>query len=250
MASKHRVVKAPWRGKYVWVKKAIADKSSFVHRLQKSLSKVVSLPFLKPTVNKGGAAALRHEAGHIAVFRSAGFKAPEVLAISDHWIVLEDLGPVIDTEIKTATDMTPQKLSRIVGDCAEEIARLHKSGHSHGRCKLNDLVRLENGGIGFIDFEESTEEIPLPARQARELWLFSMSAARYLPMNDNLIADAMTAYKKIYSSEEIFAELRRFLRFAKPFTVIMAPFAKVMGGDAYRAHAATRKLLVLAEQGL
>lgn len=248
--SPYRVRKIFWRGKTLWVKKATGDKSTAWHVSQRVLSFLLPLETLKSTVSKGGAEALLHETVRIEEFRKARFVVPEVVGLSERWLILEDMGTVIDTEIKTTPDMTPEKLSAIGKECAVAIASLHKAGLCHGRCKLNDLVRLPDGRIGFIDFEENAANIPLKARQAREFWLFSTSLARYLPMQQDLLKDAVAAYLQIHTDPAMLAELKKLLNFLRPFVAALSPFRKIMRGDAARAHDATRELLLLAKNRL
>lgn len=228
LSSPHRVVKVAWGDRFVWIKKSASDKSFFQRLLGRSCD-------------------LRQEAEHIEQFRAAGFAAPEMLAISDDWIVLEDLGTILDTEMKTMQDPAPEKLSKAACDCAIAIAQMHKAHLSHGRCKLNDLVRLQDGGIGFIDFEESADHVPLPRRQAREIFFFSMSLARYMPLCPDIIKEAFVAYRRVYGAPEVFAELQKLLKKLRPLAVMFMPFRKLLRGDPARAYEATRELLFLAE---
>src|SRR5687768_16875054 len=103
--SPHRVRKVFWQGRTVWVKRAAAGHSRARRAVQKALALLMPVAALKPAAAAGGAESLRHEAERIAVFRAAGFDAPGVLGLSERWMILEDLGVVIDTEIKTAPDM-------------------------------------------------------------------------------------------------------------------------------------------------
>lgn len=248
-ASPYPVVPVSWRNTRVWVKKAKPRKSAMMQGLRKILSSLIPVPVLRPSVSPGGGNGLRAEAARMAEFRAAGFRVPDVLFVSDECLILEDLGVIVDTELKVSPGMTSSAIAAIAEECAREISRLHKKGLSHGRCKLNDLVRLKGGGIGFIDFEENPENMPLAARQARELWLFSMSFSKYLPHSPNAVRLALAAYRDAGAGDGVMEELKKFLRVLKPVVAVLSPFARLLGGDAGRAYAGTRELLLLAEEG-
>lgn len=248
-ASPYPVVPVPRQGGRVWVKKAKPDKSAAGLCVKKALSFLIPFAVLRPSTGPGGGAALRAEAARMAEFRAAGFRVPEVLYVSDECLILEDLGVIVDTELKVSPGMTSAVIANVAVECALEISRLHRRGLSHGRCKLNDLVRLRDGGIGFIDFEEYPEGMPLAARQAREIWLFCLSLSKYLPQSPNAIRLAVAAYREAGAGEGVMEELKKLLRVLKPATALLSPFASVLGGDAKRAVVGTRELLLLAKEG-
>lgn len=235
--SPDRVARFAWNGQVLWVKKAIPAKSTGWHRLQNTISKLIPLAILRPTVSSGGAAGLELEAARIRRFSEAGITVPQVLGVNERWILLEDLGDLVEGLLKR----DDSSLEDTVADCTRAIARLHKAGLAHGRAKLNDLVRLEDGSIGFIDFEENLDAsgIPLAALQARDLWLFSCSLARFAPSDPEIIGKASAVYFSNNDDEAVHAELLKLLRVVTPVRVLLSLVAQHLKGDVLRAYLAT-----------
>lgn len=244
-----RIGKAEWNGKTIWVKKAVPPKMTVWNRMQLGISKLAKMPILRPTTNPGGKEGLAIEARRIEKFHEAGFIAPAVLGLTDEWIVLEDLGEMVERKLQKDKALMPSDVRRIVLQCAEAVATLHKSGNVHGRAKLNDLVLTPDGSIGFIDFEEDLENcgIPLETLKARELWLFLCATARFAAKCPRITEEALAAYLAIANEAETLRELKKLLRFLRPCKVIVSPFISLMKGDVQRAYLATSVLLSAPE---
>lgn len=245
----HRVIPLQWQGRKVWVKKPVADKTRFWHYAQLLAAKVI--PALQKTVSRGGFQALQAEALRIKTFRAAGFSVPDVLALDTRGLVLRDMGVIIDTELKVDTAQTAEKIQRTISDCARLVARLHRLSLTHGRCKLNDIVRLPDGSLGLIDFEEDLSILRPAVAQAREFFTFCTSAVRYVDQTESLMHVIVAAYREEYPQSAIWGELPRMLAIARPLLLVTRPFAGILKGDIGRSLAASRLLLaILAEEGL
>lgn len=246
-AHPHRVIPLQWQGRKVWVKKPVADKTRFWHYLQLLVAKII--PALRKTTCLGGFPALKAEALRIETFRAAGFAVPKVLAVDARGLVLGDMGIVIDTEIKTDKEQSAEKLRKTISYCARLVARLHRAGLTHGRCKLNDIVRLADGSLGLIDFEEDISGLPQTIAQAREFFTFCASSARYTGQAADLMSVIVAAYRQEYPESAIWGELSSTLRKAKPLLVLTRPFADARQDDIGRTLRAARLLLaILAEE--
>jgi len=242
-SAKGRVSKISWQGKTLWVKKAVPNKAKAWHQLQRGAALLLPMPILRATTSTGGPEGLQHEAVRIEEFTKAGFRAPRVWGLTDDYIVLEDLGMMAEKKLRTQ----PQSFEADVAACAALVARLHKAGLAHGRAKLNDIVFQEDGGIGFIDFEEDVygANIPLPALQARDIWLFSCSLARFAPQDAAVVEKAFAVYRAGNEDAAVFAELKKLLSALRPFQKLMKPLIPHMARDVQRAYAATLSLTAL-----
>ncbi len=238
---KWRTAKLEWQGQQIWLKKSVPPKGTGWTSLQRLLASLISLPILRPTANPGGAEGLRIEVWRSAEFRRAGFIVPEILGQGDDWIAMSNLGEMVERKMQKDTTMDDAARHALICRCAVALAETHKVGLSHGRGKLNDFVLTPDNKIGFIDFEEDvdTSGIPLPDRQAREIWLFSCSAARF---GNDAAEKGWEAYRAVYHDKAVTVSLRRFLKLLAPLLVMARPFRSLMKGDAARAFEGTAVL--------
>lgn len=238
---KHRITKAEWQGRSVYIKKSVPPKASSWNKLQGIIAVVTNTPALLPTTSPGGVVGLRIEAWRIAEFRRAGLKAPEVLALTDNWIVLEDMGTMVEFKLQRDPALTPADITRIILHCARAVAEMQRAGLAHGRAKLNDLVYQPDGGIAFIDFEEDLDaaSIPLPDMHAREIYLFLCSVARFERVVPGIVEEAYDEYLDVYSSKKVAKALKRIVGLASPFRYFVWPFHRKLKGDVGRAYIAT-----------
>jgi len=243
--TQQRISKIEWQGKIVWVKKPVPPKATKWNKLQYLFTLLLRLPILRPTTSPGGAEGLRLEAWRIEELRRAGFPTPEVLGVTDDWILLSHLGDQIDRKLQQDTTLQPVDIADIVCDCAEAIAKLHKAGYVHGRPKLNDLILMKDGNIAFVDFEENIDSggMSLVALQARDLWLFLCSAARFENRYPGIVTEAYDSYLEINDNKKVRRELRRLLSVLRPLRYLFWPFHKILGGDFERAFIATTSLI-------
>ncbi len=237
-----RVRPEVWRGCPIWIKKAVPPKATIFHNFQRFFSPLIPVAAFRPTVSSGGAAGLRHEAARISVLQAAGFRVPEVLAISADWIVLSDIGVTVDRFLNSQESLTPHLVRETVQACARELARLHLAGLCHGRAKLNDFIYAPDGRIGFIDFEEDVSALPPGAVQSREIWLMLAGVSRYSLLAPDVMASTFAAYREVRGSAD-FSELRRMLQALKLFRMCVYPCRWLLSDDVNRAYKATDFLL-------
>lgn len=238
---KWRTAKLEWQGGQIWLKKSVPPKGTGWTKLQQLFAGIIGLPILRPTPNPGGAEGLRIEVWRSAEFRRAGFIVPEILGQGEGWIAMSDLGEMVERKMQKDKDMDVAARHALICRCAAALAETHKAGLSHGRGKLNDFVLTPDNKIGFIDFEEDVDAsgIPLPDRQAREIWLFSCSAARF---GKDAAEKGWEAYWAVYQDATVINSLQRFLRLLAPFAMLAKPFRGWMKGDAARAFDGTAVL--------
>jgi len=237
-----RVARIDWNGEKLWVKRAVPDKRKLWHRCQSVLARALPLPILRPTTSPGGSAALVREAERIIRFQEAGFSAPTVIAVTPGWLLLSDLGQQLDHRLNHDGGVTDSVLAAEVTEAAEAIATMHKAGLAHGRASLRDIVRTPQGALGFIDFEEEVEGLPLTVAQARDLWLFACSVARHENRVPGIGDDMLKTYFAIYDDAGMQRELRNLLALLRPATGLMRPFERRLRKDVLHGYRATRTL--------
>lgn len=240
--SSDRVRAEMWQGQKVWVKKATSSKATTFHAIQRSLARLIPIEAFQPTVSLGGAAALRSEASRIKVLKELGFRVPEVLAVTDRWIVLSDIGESLDKHLHASHKPSVDEIYSVIRSCAHQLALLHLAGQYHGRAKINDFVYSPDKGIGLIDFEEDLSSMTPDAVQAREIWLFLGSVSRYSATNPDIIDVAYEAYRQTRGTINP-QELRRMLRVLRFFKILTTPFLPLLSNDVKRAYAATCYLI-------
>lgn len=239
---KWRTAKLEWQGRDIWLKKSVPPKGTGWTKLQRFFSSITPLPILRPTANPGGAEGLRIEVWRSNEFRSAGFITPEILAQGDNWIAMSDLGEMVERKMQKDATMDDAARYALICRCAVALAEVHKAGLSHGRGKLNDFVLTPDNKIGFIDFEEDVDGsgIPLADRQARELFLFSCSAARF---GKDAVEKGFLAHQAVYHDPAVIKSLERFLHLLWPIVAMMGLVRPLLKGDTARAYDATVVLL-------
>lgn len=237
-----RVRRASWRGRAIWIKSAVRSKSTIFHKIQSFFSLLIPIAALQPTVNRGGKQALEQEARRIAELSDAGFRVPEVIAISDEWLVLSDLGITLHALLLGDETPSPTFVLTAVKACSRELGLMHRAGFYHGRAKLNDFVWTPDGQIGFIDFEENVSALSPESIQAREIWLMLTSVSRCSEIAPDAMKFAFDTYKEA-RGEADYTELRRMLRALKPLCVCVYPWRWLLSNDISRAYKATVFLL-------
>ena len=237
-----RTMKLEWQGRDIWLKKSVPPKATGWTKLQRFFASIAPLPILRPTANPGGAEGLRIEVWRSGEFRRAGFIVPEILAQGDQWIAMSDLGDMVERKLSRDTTFDDAARYALISRCAVALAEMHKAGLSHGRGKLNDFVLTPDNKIGFIDFEEDVDGsgIPLADRQAREIFLFSCSAARF---GKDAVEHGFLAYRVAYNDPAVTKSLKRFLHLLWPVVTLLGFFRPFLKGDAARAYDATVVLL-------
>lgn len=237
-----RVRREAWHGRKVWIKRATRPKATIFHKIQQVLCRLIPIEAFRPTVTTGGAAALHHEARRIAELRKAGFVVPEVLARSDEWLVLSDLGLTVDRHFTEQTNISADGVRDVISACGRELARLHTAGQCHGRAKINDFIVTNGGEIGFIDFEEDVSHLSPSSIQAREIWLFLSGASRYAKIAPNILPVAFGAYREARGDAD-FTELKKMLKVLRIFNWTVYPWRWILSADVSRAYSATDFLL-------
>lgn len=207
-------------GERIWIKQICPPKARIWHALQKILAATLRQPILRCTVSPGGPDALAREAERLVTFKAHGFHVPAVLARNEQMLILTDAGPQLREWLDNNKE--PQKRRNALREATNALARVHKAGMTHGRPYVRDMT-WDGHRIGFLDLEEDPVRVmPLPCGQARDIWLFLGSAARFARAPDNkyiyeepLIMDLWAEYVR-QTDPQVVDALKRFVRFLNP----------------------------------
>lgn len=202
-----RIIPLVINNETVWIKHTEAAKKNSWHRIQNIFAKLLKLELLRSTaINKRALHPIKAEANRLKKLNSHNIHVPKVLAESDDWIVLSDLGMTVSKIIKKVTE---QEKTSIIIACVTALANLHRQSRWHGRPALRDLT-YDKGVVGFIDFEEDVSSaMSLHARQARDAILFFHNLVRYCPFESKPTQKAIETYLSI-APQSVVNEVEKF----------------------------------------
>ncbi|HEY0180114.1 MAG TPA: serine/threonine protein phosphatase [Dokdonella sp.] len=132
---------------------------------------------LRPPPHRSGEDAKRFEMRRLEELRDADVRVPEVVGGAPRMLVLTDIGRSLSQALaRSANDPAADELTEAT---VAAIADVHARGLCLGQPVPRNIV-VDDGAIGFIDFEEDPREImPLGAAQARDWLIFAYGAASH-----------------------------------------------------------------------
>lgn len=230
------------KGARVWIKQTCPPKARIWHGLQQVLAVLLQQPIFRCTVSPGGPQALAQEAARLTLFRERGFFVPEVLALNERMLVLSDAGPQLRAWLDTHKDTDARTAA--LRQATRALAAVHRAGMTHGRPYVRDMTYVQDEAgahIGFLDLEEDPVRVmPLRSGQARDVWLFLGSAARFARVPENkyhyqpeLIGTLWAEYSQ-HTDPAVLETLEKFVRYLNPLRVMLErPFIwRRIGNDA------------------
>ena len=197
-------------GRKFWVKQAGTPRLRTSILMQRMLAALFALPILKPPRQPSGAAALAAEAAAIRRLAGAGLPVPEVIACTDHWLILSDAGRGLEADLHGVHD--PVERWHRIDSAGALLTRLHQAGLWHGGAQIRNFSWQETGP-GLLDLED--HDLPgmsLAERQARDLLLFLYSLTRYEREKDAPRLCGQATIMLRGTSRETCAALAKFLR--------------------------------------
>jgi len=231
--ARHRAFAVEWKGRKVWVKVTTPYNFYMWHRVQVVVATLLGNAMLKPTVSIGGAEGLRFEARRLCALKENGIAVPEVVALTEGWLATDHIGTPLQDLLDGEPDERTRQIMLVRGALA--LADLHQKGEWHGSAQVRDLIVLEDGGIGFIDFEEDLlAEMSMAEAQARDVLLMLMSAARYARDDADPLPAMLAAYKEA-APASVWPPLGRVTGLLSGLASLLRPFNKRLGRDAKQA---------------
>ncbi|MBP8005595.1 MAG: serine/threonine protein kinase [Acinetobacter sp.] len=173
----------------VWLKKASERHGLWLYTPLKWLAKIFNLAAMIPVPNQGGAAAIQCEYKRIQQLKTLGISTPNVLALSEKGILLEDLSTQHKSKVKQldqalATRKTkPEAQFLLFTQAIQAIQNLHlKDGYLSEAFARNILVDKQNQ-FSFIDFEtDPLDVLSLHDCFVRDWLLFIFSTAYHFEL--------------------------------------------------------------------
>lgn len=189
--TRQRTFKLPFHGEVLWVKKPRRGPGYTMYGLQAAAAVVTRVPILWPPRVSRGPVGLEREAERLGTLARKGWPVPEVVDVCDRWLVLRDNGRSIAPMLRSLPAEARLSLLRRL---LEFLQALHADGGWHGASQPRNFTQIGDG-FGLIDFEDDVEpSMSLPMRQARDIAIFAMSAARFSDRDgklmETLLADA------------------------------------------------------------
>lgn len=176
-APRHRLSPAVIGGRAVWIKRFDAVRRPLAKRVHDRVSPLLPV-FLRASPACDAAGLARREARKAVAFADAGIATPATLWRSAGVLVLSEVAAIGEPMLDRLRDADPVRHDRMLVEMAAALGRVHAAGLCHGRPHPRDMFRLDDGGWGFLDFEEEPEAaMPLAAAQARDIWLLFMQIA-------------------------------------------------------------------------
>lgn len=172
-----RVFALPFNGSNLWVKRAGDGRLPSSVRLQALLARLLRLDMLLPPRIEDGPTNLAAEAAALRKLTAAGWRVPDVVLLTDIWLVMRDAGDSVETLLNGLHD--PARQRQLVETCGDYLVRLHQAGHWHGGAQIRNFC-WSSEGPGFLDLEDhALPHMTLAERQARDIVLFLYSLHRY-----------------------------------------------------------------------
>lgn len=126
-------------------------------------------------MSEPSAVSLAREARRFVHLHAQGFPVPEVIAATDEWILLEDVGPSVRWAFGKAD------VGEIAGHLFQLLASLHAAGYWHGGAQARNFTRDANGRFAMIDMEVGLPAgTPLQTSQARDVFLLVQSLVEWV----------------------------------------------------------------------
>lgn len=228
-----RIASATVDGKRVWIKRFDAGNRGFAKWLHAAGSALALHPFLRSSPWLTPQAQVQRERRKSAAFRAAGFPTPTIHHARDAVMVSAHCEPLASHELARLSH-DPAAHDALLAQCADALGRAHASGLCHGRPHPRDMF-LEDGEIGFLDFEEEPEAaMPLATAQARDAWLLiqQIAGATLTPGSDRAAFDA---WRRNAPTAAV-TELRKAVDLFAPVTALLAIVSRtgLLGGDGRR----------------
>lgn len=218
----------------VWIKRYGTESPGRWMFLQRILAKVIPIAFLRPSPILPSALMVERETRRIEQFSCSGFPTPRVLYRSGNILILTDSGSTVASRLKALRPTEPVAHDALLVQCAAELGKLHAAGLCHGRPHPRDFT-LHSGHIGYLDFEEEPDAVmPLPAAQARDMWLMCLQIGSLAVNGTATLSRAYDAWSAAAPAGSVhyLARIAKIMRLLLPLARIVRRFGN--GSDIQR----------------
>ena len=204
-------------GQTIWIKRRPPSKKTKWHRLASLLTYLIPIATFYPTVVTDKSDSLVQEAERLRLFATKGLPVPEVLASTSGYIITSDVGLNLQQLAEQITDR--EERVALFEKAMSSLAHLHQANLCHGLPSLRDMT-LQNDTVFLIDLEENPVAVmSLAQAQARDIWLFFCSVARYCKQEYSVLDHLFQIYAK-NASPATMAALKQMVGVIKPIRII------------------------------
>lgn len=227
-----------YQGQPAWLKRRPHSKRTIWHRLQAFMARALRLPILAATATEGGPKSLMDEANRLKELERKNIPVPQVLAINDDCLITQDVGQQLLCYLHEVDQ--PEKIN-LLNKAMNTLIALHQAGLCHGRPSLKDMTILADV-IYLIDLEENPLNVmTLAEAQARDIWLFLNSAARFCRQDNQLLNDLFELYE-VSIAPQTLERLRHLVVTLKPIRILASRIKPLLGRDGLHAIKANKTL--------
>ncbi|MCU4377595.1 lipopolysaccharide kinase InaA family protein [Acinetobacter haemolyticus] len=194
----------------VWLKKASERHGLWLYTPLKWLAKIFNLGAIMPVPNQGGSKAIQCEFNRINQLKQLGISTPNILAISDQGILLEDIGSQRKSHV-TQLDQTlggykdyPEARFSLFTQAIQAISNIHLQNGYLSEAFARNILVDQKQQFTFIDFETDPQDVlSLHDCFVRDWLLFIFSTAYHFEfeqLNDasHILYQALRAEPQVY----------------------------------------------------
>lgn len=164
-------------GLTVWVRRIGKTVPQWRYRLLGLAARLFRLGALQPVPNLGGQAALDIEAGRLEQLAAQNIPVPTLLARQAGGIMYSHLG---GTNLQAELEHGGTPLQTWC-DGWDAVAAAHRAGGYLSQAFCRNMIRMDDGRIGFIDFEDDPAAWLSPADcRSRDFLCYLQSTAVWL----------------------------------------------------------------------
>lgn len=228
-------------GETVWVRKTGKSIPQWRYTLLGLLAKTFRLGALSPVPNLGGSAAIAIEANRLKTLSAHSIPAPRLLAELSDGLMFTHLGEHnLLHFLENDTDQLGYWQRGL-----EAIHAVHRQNQYLSQAFARNIIVQDNGGIGFIDFEDDPGlHLNLTQCQSRDYLCYFQSTCNWLKKRGNL-AEAAIIWQQ--HRQTLPAEtLRQIETTVRPMLWMRRLKARRWGNDTLRL-AALAELFTLAK---
>ena len=181
--SGNRIQPVEWQGQAAWLKLSVPQPPAWRYQLLAGMARLIRQPALQPVRPHGGVTGIRNEVSRITTLAAAGVRVPRLLAHTDNWLLIADLGKTtVESLIRnTSGDAQLEHWQR----GADYIQQVHRAGQYLSQAFARNLVWSPDEGLGAIDFEDDpVSAMTLKQAQIRDWLPYFFSTA--IHFNDRL----------------------------------------------------------------
>lgn len=173
-SNENEIFSCEYENKKVWVKKARATTSSYLHKFY---YKLFPFEILLPVENKSSKQTVFFETNKLIKFKELGIQTPEIIGRNEDFFVLEDCGKNVNSYIRKR-DISKDKMYYFIDKLLVELSKIHNKNEFHGGAQARNFT-YRDGIISVIDLEDSfSSDVDIKLLQFRDLVLFLLSLTK------------------------------------------------------------------------